>query len=215
MAFETLEVRWFFDGALTQLASEVEVWFRTAPSFGAVKMGEPLDWSKNWRHDRYALVPGANDMGMKMREGRLEIKGRIECFGLECFTEHVQGLTERWAKWSYDVEVGAENGVVNWLVTRQSGANKPVSVDKRRILRRSNLKADAVVDFELTRIRLNSVQAETHWSVAFEASPYRPTLRDPFSYIVGEVMRSWPLGPLSPETSMSYPAWLLQMSAQQ
>jgi hypothetical protein len=212
MPYATLEVRWFFDGSLAEAAPEVESRFgadRTQESEGNRRA---LSWPATWRKDLYLILPGAEDMGVKLREGRLEIKGRVDTFGSERFADRVPGVTERWMKWSHAIG------------TRPDDAMSVVLVEKQRILRRVSLAGgtlveipsgqstpDPAVDFELTRIRFAGSPTETHWSIAFEAFPCGPDLHGVFKRTVDDLLGEWPLEVLSAESSMSYPAWLSQL----
>ena len=197
MPYDTLEVRWFFDGSLAEAAPEVEAWFSRVTPHGIEGNRHSFSWPAAWRRDRYLTLAGAEDMGVKLREGRLEIKGRVDTFGAERFADRVQGVTERWMKWSHAIG------------TRPDDAMSVVLVEKQRILRRVSLAGgtlveipsgqstpDPAVDFELTRIRFAGSPTETHWSIAFEAFPYGLDLRRPFSRIVGGLLSGWPLGSL-------------------
>jgi len=223
MPYDTLEVRWFFDGALAEVAPEVESWFCAVVPQGIEETRHSCSWPATWRKDRYLILPGAEDMGIKLREGRLEIKGRVDTFGAERFADRIRGVTERWMKWSHAIDVGREANEQDWPGTRPDDALAVVLAEKRRILRRLSLAGGTIVkdpseqstagpavDFELTRIRLNGSPKETHWSIAFEAFPYGPDLHRPFSRIVGGFLRGWPSGSLTAERSMSYPAWMSQ-----
>ena len=212
MPYDTLEVRWFFDGSLAEAAPEVEAWFSRVTPHGIEGNRHSCSWPAAWRRDRYLTLAGAEDMGVKLREGRLEFKGRVDTFGAERFADRVRGVTERWMKWSHSIG------------TRPDDAMSVVLVEKRRILRRLNLAGgtlveipsgpsttDPAVDFELTRIRFAGSPTETHWSLAFEAFPYDSGLHGVFNRIVGDLLAEWPLEALSAESSMSYPAWLSQL----
>ena len=104
MPSSTLEIRWFFSGSLEQSGSGVEVWFTSRPRYGGSDRAAPIAWDPAppaWRQDRYLLVPGSDDMGIKWREGRLEIKGRTSTSGPRVFAPGIAGECEHWLKWSY------------------------------------------------------------------------------------------------------------------
>jgi hypothetical protein len=121
----TREVRWFFDGGVDAHPA-LKRWF------------EPTERSESGPPDVYLLVPDAADMGIKLRDGALQIKGRVAMPGVEAFGRH-QGAVERWIKWScpdlppayqHLFDADAHPGVVT------------VSVNKRRALRRFALDAE-------------------------------------------------------------------------
>lgn len=223
MPYDSLEVRWFFDGALAEVAPEVETWFKTTTPQGIAGTGLAIGWPATWRGDRYARLPRADDMGIKLREGRLEIKGRVSAFGVQSFLDRVQGFTERWMKWSHDVETESMIAGEDWPSAGLADAGGFVMVEKLRMLRRLDLDRGSLVEIpagraaagtavhlELTRIRLAGSSTERHWSIAFEAYPYDAEIHALLARVVSAFLKTWPLGSLSAERSRSYPAWLSQ-----
>ncbi len=216
MPLKSLEVRWFFAGALDETAPGLVDWFgRHYRALG--RPGERVpEWPSAWRDDRYLVLPGVDDMGIKTREGRLEIKGRTDDFGRCDFAAGVRGRVQAWAKWSYALDSG--RGVERVFAAPGDSAGEIVRVDKKRLLLPVELTIDEAagtaldppgVGIELVRARLGGWAAETHWSVGFEATPYSPALRRPFAELVTRVTADWPAAPLGLEASLSYPAWLV------
>ncbi|HYZ25640.1 MAG TPA: hypothetical protein VE597_01910 [Geminicoccaceae bacterium] len=217
MAFSTLEVRWFFDGPLEETGPGIEEWFRTRPRLGGSGTPRPLAWTPAppaWRQDRYLPVPDCDDMGIKWREGRLEIKGRASALGERTFAPGIEGVCERWIKWSY----GGDRVAQRCSRLFQDGV---VAVEKRRLQRLfrfddAGAATEAAPDqsrerglnVELTRIRLPG-RGEAHWSLAFEAFPANAHMAEPFTTAVARFLEGCPALPLSAARSMSYPRWLL------
>ena len=98
----TYEVRWFFTGAVQQYPS-LRRWFETAVPIAQNPDVRPPQWQERLggQPDIYLLVPHGTDMGIKWREGQLQIKGRVASSGIQRFGEGHQGQVERWVKWSY------------------------------------------------------------------------------------------------------------------
>ena len=192
MPLITCEMRWILDGALP---AEVERWFHpAAPAAPA------------WREDRYLLLPGAADMGIKEREGRLEIKGRLAEFGSHAIAAGIEGNAERWCKWSYAaaarlrglqggdaVVVAKRRAQRHFLLAPGGGAQEA----QRDLGRRG-------FSLEITRIRLG---AGDHWSLGVEAAPDDATLLDDLLRALAVVLQGFPL-PLPLARSRSYPMWL-------
>jgi hypothetical protein len=221
--WSTLEVRWFLPGPLAESGSALEAWFRSRPRFGGSDEPAPIAWAPAppaWRQDRYLLIPGQDDMGIKWREGRLEIKCREAALGHRAFAPAIEGMCERWVKWSYAGEAierrfrglfraGAENGVA--------------TVEKRRLRRHLRLDPSGVVEVGLEDPRERGVDVELaqirtagspgspfglHWSLAFEAFPGDQICQS-FLQVVARFLEGCPALPLPAERSMSYPRWLL------
>ena len=90
--YQSLETRWFYRGELPQPVRE---------SFmdGA---GDPRFVE---RIDAYLLMPEVDTVGVKIREGRFEIKARV---GPEEDAEllGIASLLDRWVKWSHHAGKG-------------------------------------------------------------------------------------------------------------
>ena len=219
MPWSTLEVRWFLPGPLAESGSGVEGWFRSHPVFGAA----PVAWTPAppaWRQDRYLLMPSHGDMGIKWREGRLEIKGREAALGHQLFAPGIEGWSERWLKWSYAGEAverrlfglcrdGAADGVVT-IEKQRLQRTLPVAAVTGAAASRPNDSRERGVNVELAQIRVAGWPGETHWSLAFEAFPSDPAMVERFAPVVACFLGSCPALPLGAERSMSYPRWLLR-----
>jgi hypothetical protein len=224
LAWSTLEVRWFCPGPLAETGPGVEEWFRARPRLGDGGKPLPIEWAPAapaWRQDRYLLLPDHDDMGIKWREGRLEIKGREDVLGQLVFAGSSEGRAERWIKWSY-----ASSGIERRLAAlfRDRGAEGVVAVEKRRLQRCLCLDPPVAVfevgpdrrrqrgvDVELAQIRVPGSHCELHWSLAFEAFPGDAETSERFAQVVGRFLEACPALPLSADRSMSYPRWLLEV----
>jgi hypothetical protein len=217
----TLEVRWFFAGPLEASGPGMEYWFRTRARFGGGGRPPALAWEPAppaWRQDRYLLVPGHGDMGIKWREGRLEIKGREAALGRQMLAPGVEGMCERWLKWSY-ASTPIERCFLGLF--GHPGADGVVLVEKRRLQRCIRLDAAGAVEVgcavprrrgvnvELAQTRVAGSASEAHWSLGFEASPADPSTSEGFAAIVAGFLEGCPALPLTADRSMSYPHWLL------
>ena len=157
-------------------------------------------------------------MGIKWREGRLEIKGRASASRAQILAPGIAGVCERWLKWSYASEAIErrfsglfENGIAPGVIT----------VEKRRLQRcleldpagdvhevRLNDRRERGVNVELAAIRIPGRRSRLHWSLAFEAFP-SDRVSELFAQTVVGFLAGCPALPLSPDRSMSYPCWLL------
>jgi hypothetical protein len=192
MPLITCEMRWFFDGPLPDEATR---WFEGGAA-------------APWRDDRYLVLPGVADMGIKRREGRLEIKGRTVVLGNHRIAPAIEGVAERWCKWSYDPAIESFLGrativvgkcrVQRYFLLSSDGSAQETA--QRDLARRG-------FSVELTRIRLAGAD---HWSLGVEAAPDDGTLLDDLLRALADVLRGFPL-PLPPMRSRSYPGWLMDL----
>jgi hypothetical protein len=215
--FASHEVRWFFDGAVSNHLV-LKSWFETfAPIERIGSFGPPVWMGRlGGEPDVYLLVPGADDMGIKWREGNFQIKGRVASLGVHSFCGRFQGQVERWVRWSYaDMPEAYRNlfldGKENGLVT--------VSVGKTRALRKIRLDTytgsalevdpksfiDRGINFELTDLE---VAGKPYCTLAFEAYPDDSAMLAGFTRVVELFLGGLKGVELGAENSMGYPEWL-------
>lgn len=97
MHLSSLEVRWFWaDGLDTH--SGLKLAFEGFSPIQKRSDVQGVRWSKP-REDAYLLVPSAEDLGIKWREGELQTKGRRAILGSMVFGDRVRGVVEQWTKW--------------------------------------------------------------------------------------------------------------------
>jgi hypothetical protein len=197
------EVRWFLDGGVDQHPG-LRRWVEEGspdPRWIGRLGGVP---------DAYWVIPGAADMGIKWREGQLQIKG-LECsLGTQRFTGSFEGKVERWIKWAYDGKSVADEF---------TPSSRIVEVHKTRCLRKVRLNPftpmaievdlKTLVDrggaLEVTDLR---VKDHSYTSVAFEAFPNDSGMHGDFIVFVNSFLKKLSGIELNESNSMSYPAWL-------
>ncbi|MEO0558505.1 MAG: hypothetical protein AAF170_10010 [Bacteroidota bacterium] len=176
---ESLEVRWFLPGPIPR---SVHDWFEA--------LGETL--ADEARTDRYLIPTESDSLGLKVREGRIEAKQRIET-GELCQWGAAEASPGTWRKWSLG------------LATDATLAPGWADVAKRR--RQRWVKGDgAACALELAEVVL---EGKTWWSVCLEASGGEPVARQ---RVLWEAAGQWldrPDAPaLSTDAACGYPAWL-------
>jgi hypothetical protein len=210
----SIETRWFFDGGVNRHA-QLRQWFENcAPFVRKGNVAEPL-WQARagGQPDVYLLMPGCVDMGIKWREGTLQIKGRIADLGARRFDELHEGRVQRWIKWTY-AEVPA---AYRALFDADGGRGlETASVHKTRGLRLVSLDSETPeevapgtilergVGFELADIERNG---KRYCSIAFEAFPDESATAAGFDAVVGACLSKLATA-LPIDASMSYPDWL-------
>ena len=208
------EVRWFFQGGIDQHPS-LRHWVEEGaldPKWTGRLGGKP---------DAYLIVPGAADIGIKWREGQLQIKG-LECsLGTQKFTGNYEGKVERWIKWGYEGK-SVEGAFTRWF-DPSNAAPRIVEVHKTRFLRKVRLNpfspAAIEVDLrtpidrggalEVTDLR---VAGRAFTSVAFEAFPNDSGMHGDFTAFVNAFLGKMSGVNLTESNSMSYPEWLKTLS---
>jgi hypothetical protein len=195
----TLEVRWFGPDHVPDLLS-----------CRFDDLGAP---GPRIRTDTYLLLPGTDDLGVKLREGgeAFELKLRQHDFGDAKFVD-VAGNLERWQKWSFSVGDPACREVAMGL---PSGSL--VDVEKGRRLLTYRLAPDGSVgpvddragDGCSVEITTLTVPGSKWWTFGFEAFGAGERLADALTatadaFFAGAEAASV----LAHAPSCGYPAWL-------
>ena len=213
------EVRWFFEGKADQ-HKKLKDWFETvAPSSipNHSRVSPPV-WKPRLddKPDVYLLVPDSDDMGIKWREGELQIKGRVSSLGTQVFCGRHQGVVERWIKWSYK---NVPASYQRLFAAEKEPGLVTAAVRKNRALRKVRLdtlngKAEEVdamtlidrgLGFELTDLE---VAGKAYCSLAFEAFPNDSGMDAAFTQAVEAFLDGLKELALTAACSQSYPAFL-------
>lgn len=163
--------------------------------------------------DIYLLLPGCGDMGIKWREGTLQIKGRVEDLGPRRMGTRHRGRVQRWIKWTFEevpaayrslFSSGARHGLATAAVSKTRAlrmisldAGEPVEVMPGDVLQRG-------VGYEMTDLELDGKRC---CSIAFEAFPDDAVTAAGFDAVLTGFLEELPV-PLDAGASMSYPEWL-------
>lgn len=217
MPLITREVRWFFDGSLPVTSA---AWFAGARTGGQgcfESAVQPLEW----RIDSYLRLPNADDVGVKLRQGRLEIKGCHSLVGMQRFGEDVEGEVSCWTKWTIDIpEREGSPGAWPALdhlaflpVAKQRLQRSVLFTQEDMVEVPAGQKIDYGLHMELTRLRVADAPTDTHWSIGFEAFPEEPCGSPVFAKAVSRLLDGCPAKPLGAEDSMPYPRWLKRLGA--
>jgi hypothetical protein len=160
-------------------------------------------------------MPGCTELGVKWREGTLQVKGRVEDLGVRRFGDRHEGRVQRWIKWTC-AEVPAACRALFAEGHRHGLA--AASVHKTRALRMISLGSagpqevapgnvlERGVGFEMAELELDG---ERYCSIAFEAFPDDAVTAAGFDAVVAGFLREF-AGTLPVDASMSYPDWLCE-----
>ena len=203
------EARWFI---LEVLPDEVMGWFTA---------GHAID-SEGVQNHEYLCFPNCESVGVKLREGRLEIKAILSAPRPLGRDLGVNGRTDQWVKWSF----ASEGLKTLYPGLHQSG--RWLKVRKERFLRKFSANMGALVeitgkqrplpgigcDIELTRIEVEAIP-QFWFSLAFEAlgpPAVSTTILEWAIHSFFKEHRPLPRIPLNEGNSLSYPAWLLKLT---
>ena len=198
----TAELRWFVRGTLPE---EVEQWFQQDCLGGQRSPAEE-------REDVYLYTPGCDYLGIKLRQGRLEIKWRKAELGVVRFGDRV-GKAEKWVKWTCEdptnemfkpavvVEQGSWVSVLKVRSQRQYQVLPGESITPVPVT--ESISQGCTV--ELTQLNING---NAWWSLAFEASGEDDCLMDSLQATASWVFKTYHEPQLQAEDSYAYPSWL-------
>ncbi|GIK75066.1 MAG: hypothetical protein BroJett021_40540 [Chloroflexota bacterium] len=224
--FLSAEIRWFWphqgqwDKALAWFTQQGQLnVVAESPPYVRQPDAAPFVKQEAPRTDEYLLLPNCETVGIKQRQGRLEVKGRVSgprSFALDAVT----GRTDQWVKWGLKPSQEITSKLESDL--RQAGMWR--SVEKQRLLQKYALLGDKVsavspdswpnagCNVELTLLHIDG--NDNDWmTFGFEA--FGESDPDHLMVLLDTTIRHFFAvhGPtpvaLREADSFSYPAWLL------
>jgi hypothetical protein len=199
--FHSAEVRWFLREE-SGLANRLWNWF-----------AEGKEIASRIQTDSYLLFPGCESIGVKLREGRFEIKAIRGASETVHYGPDITGRADTWVKWSHKQE-----GVDSWIKALGEEPEGWIQVKKERWIRKFSLDTEKTEEAkpnewpdEGCNAELTAVQAggSNWWTIAFEAFGTANTVRNNL-HLVAEhfFLQNVPPIPLYSTNSCSYPVWL-------
>ena len=192
--FSTLEIRWFFRENHRRLKS----------GFGGLS---PEQYTLESRVDAYLHLPGREDLGIKVRQGRLEVKYRTSGPDVVEAAPGIQGMLEGWEKLSFELNpygiphILPEDFMASWLkVTKERLVTKVRLADGVWHYYPPGESIPGSVQVEYTGIRVRGMQ---WYTFGIEWLPGNPP------DLAQAVVEQWvhPEG-LKETDSMGYPAFI-------
>jgi hypothetical protein len=199
LIFNTTEIRWFVTG---QIPNAVDGWFDNCSG----------DWyAQPERTDTYYRLSEGNSLGIKLRQGRLELKERTGPGDLVRIQKDIIGLIEPWRKWSFELagELDARSWDRSadrfWLAVKKTRKVRFYRLTTSGPLMPQDFAQGSVCQVELTSVLVQDIQ---WWSLGFEASGEEANQRELLMTVVEKLLEHTEGIHLSEIDSMSYPQWL-------
>lgn len=192
----TLEVRWFVDGSVP---SEVVEWVE---SLGAE--------AESARTDLY-LVSDDPAMNVKLREGKVQTKHRIGDRTPISFAEGVEGIQERWVKWSFPTveqhhDLFEDDPTGLWVPVHKERLRLELSPEAQTERLSPLIESDpAEAKIELTRVRSQGHEA---WTICMEAEGRPDALPGTLQQTGTDLFEQGTPPSLSPDRSFGYAQWI-------
>ena len=197
---KSTEMRWFFEGKIpinvTKILEETG-----------------LDISEN-RTDHYLLVQSCDNIGIKVRNSRLEIKRRRNVQPYDISELNISGNIERWERWEWNDKTACIE--IEQSIYRDD-KNPWIKVDKKRWQKKFNVRDKVLLPvpsqslyfdlaMEITELKSNG---KSWWTIGFDLfteqdHSFFDQLIEIFPVLQIEV-------DLKKEWSYGYPRWLSQV----
>jgi len=197
----TVELRWFCRGTLP---GAIENWFQQSCLEGDVEPPEE-------RSDLYLAIPQCEYLGIKLRQGKLEIKWREAEIGVLQSGE-LAGQSEKWLKWSCQSVPDTTLPEADLATGRWISVLKVRSQQRYQVFPDQSLTAVPLAlslhqgcSVELTRL---SVTGTAWWSLAFEAFGEHVDLVNILQTTAYHVLQTYSGLKLQVQDSYAYPKWL-------
>ncbi len=199
----TYELRWFYPGRIPE---DIQNWFE---QYCLIDSPSPPEE----RSDLYLYLPECEFLGIKLREGRLEVKWRQAELGIVRFGESVEGKVEKWGKWlccdptgeSFQPSQVLANPL--WLSVEKVRYSQIYQVtpefSPQPVFSDENI--DNGCSIELTQL---VIQNHTWWSLAFEAFGEDAHLMDNLQATANWVFHPDGGAKLITTDSFAYPSWI-------
>lgn len=200
----TLEVRWFLKG---QLPTELHRWF---VEHSAVPI-EP-----EAREDWYLYSPKNRDLGIKLRQGSLEIKQRLGSRGACKLAKQVRGRVEEWVKWHFPLDGESGNSAIPassdrlWIPVHKKRWSQHYAITTAKTIEQveSVDQAEQGCSLELSDLQVS----DQYWhSLCFETFGSPEALEQNLERVVQHVARNGGFPALKARHSLGYPHWLKQV----
>jgi hypothetical protein len=197
----TVEIRWFHVG---MIPAQTMDWFQHGSQHVDV---QPT------REDQYLALPACDALGIKLRQGRIEIKQGYQRFDALRVRRRIAGTPRLWRKWGFVLD---QADVALAGIPLQSPWWIPVR--KERVVRIYRTTGDGTVfavpageypvrgcQLELTQVR---VKGNQWWTLGFEAFGAESTLHEDLLLVANETLAAGEPPRLSSRDCYGYPRWL-------
>ncbi|MCX7594581.1 MAG: hypothetical protein N2235_12615 [Fischerella sp.] len=199
----TYELRWFYPGKVPE---DMQHWFEQNCLVQPIQPPEA-------REDLYLYSPECEFLGIKLRQGQLEIKWRKAELGLVRFGEFIEGKVEKWTKWLCQDPMEESSQLQQilshpaWVSIKKVRYSQHYQVSSQFSLQPVSSKEniDNGCSVELTHL----VISDRHWwSLAFEAFGDDARLLDNLQFTANSIFNTYEGSKLLAVDSYAYPIWL-------
>jgi hypothetical protein len=195
---QTLEVRWFYPGSLPD---EVINWFNTPSE----NRRQP-----DTRTDVY-LQSSAPELGVKLRQGNLEVKYRQQQLGQIEIDRFSESQVEQWSKWICDGVPSSGAKKQGWIPVDKVRYQRFYQVEFLDVIQLAQIDTPRqnAAAIEITELQL---RGQFWWTIACEYLGNNISIDRHFSPLVRNLLLNYPLSISTPSISGGYPQWLSEQN---
>lgn len=204
----TRELRWFFDKDLPKRVAE---WYEYELPGNAL-------YSPGPRTDLYFLVKDRPDFGLKLREGKLQLKWRTFTRSFSTSDGRVRGVQATWHKdeWEFTNPKKVRKEFTRALdlkgpryAVKKDRKQRKYSVSTNCRLRAVSIEKQPVrvAVIELTTL---SVPDGTAWTLGFDVIAVQEEVDEVLQCALDKLLKDYPGPTLSKKSWAGYPKWLLR-----
>ena len=196
---ESVEIRWFLQGRMPD---------------NLYSIFDDSDIQSKWeiRSDYYLLIEDSGNIGIKLRNSRLELKWLKKSNNFTLPQLNVDGKIEYWVRWEWD-DTKSFNDILQFIHLNKD--NPWIKVDKSRFQKKFKIHGDSLVDvssesihfdyaIEITQLK---IYEQSWWSIGFDSF-----LKDGHEYFFTQLIKRYvdrEISPLlKPDLSYGYPKWI-------
>ena len=197
----TLEVRWFIDGPIP---------------FAVNEWADDLDLQhQSTRTDRY-LISQDGGMNVKVRNGQIQTKRRLDGPDPLSFSEAVRGYREHWLKWSFPISGAhadrpAQDPDGLWVPVHKVRRQRMFSTNEYDTLLDAPLDQPTHSKLELTEVCVGEAEAYT---ICVEAEGPDACLHETLNAVGAALFEEDDAPDLGPDQSFGYAKWLATLAVQ-
>lgn len=197
---KSTEIRWFFEGKIPiNVTKSLE------------ETG--LDISEN-RTDHYLLLQGCDNIGIKIRNSRLEIKRRRDVQPYDISQLNISGKIERWERWEWNdktacieiEQLNYKDDISPWIKVDKKRWQKKFSVRDNVLIPVPSQALYSDLAMEITELKSNG---QSWWTIGFDL--FTEQNRSLFEQLIETCPVLQLEVDLKKEWSFGYPRWLSQV----
>jgi hypothetical protein len=203
--YATTEVRWFIKGSVPE---NVRTWFGNWNLDSEEKVA---------RLDYYLRITDSDALGVKLREGMIEMKQRLGKTKLVRINQHTTGCMESWRKWSFPLNGSIESTEIlldrspRWIGIRKERSLRTFQSRNGSLEQVPGLESSSSdCGWELTAVKIAGIY-DQWWSMGFEANDGEEEGKQTLISVAERVLSSKNAPRFRYDDSFGYPRWLQQV----